>query len=296
MDKITAIFTGDIHIQSVSPISRKDNYLNSLGKKLKWLEGLRKKYDCPILDAGDLLSKWQLNPELEQWCIQHIPNEFHTIIGNHDMPNHNINLFKKGSLSLLNAVGSVKVIQNSMGSLGWEAYSKHYGGISSDVVDKTKRNILITHEMICQNKQSHDHFAYSTAKNLLKKHKNFDLILSGHNHESFEHEYEGRKLINIGSLMRRDVAQKGYKPRVVLWSAKTNETKWINVPLEDENIISSEHLDKIRLKKTGIESYVDSLKDLEHLGLSFEKNVESFFIANNTREEVKNKIREFFDK
>lgn len=288
MKQPSAILTSDIHIQSKNPVCRKDDYLEALGYKLKWVSNLQRQYNCPILDAGDLLNSWKIDPELEQWCIKNIPKEFRTIIGNHDMPSHNISLFRKGSLSLLNTVRSIQLLSNGVEFKGFNVTGLHYGQ-ELEYTPTGNVNVLVSHEMVCKEKQKHDHFTYSTAKTLLKKYSKFNLVVTGHSHESFEVEYQGRKLVNVGSLMRRDINQKDYQPRVALWYAEDNRIEWIDVPITDF-VISTKHKDVIKLRDERIDSFVDKLKDSENIGISFEDNLEKHFEINNTDEVYKKKI------
>lgn len=283
-----AIITSDIHVQANSPVARTDNYLEALAKKLRWLKRLQRKYNnCPILDAGDLLSNWKIDPELEQWCMDYIPKNFYTTVGNHDMPNHNMKLFKKSSLSLLNKTGTIKVLKGTMDickALNFSVLSVPYG---LEISEYLSSRILITHQMVCEEKQHHrDHYTYSTGKALLKKHPQFDLIISGHNHESFVIEYKGRLLVNPGSLMRRDASQIDYQPRVFLWYSDTNTVKSINVPIT-ERVITTEHLEKAKERDDRIEAFTKRLDSDIGSDLDFETNMEYYLIKNKISGKLK---------
>ncbi len=287
MSKI--IMSADIHISSNTPVARTDNYLEALGKKLLWLEELRNKHNAIILDAGDLLDKFEIGSEMLNWCFKYIPKSMWTVRGNHESRNHNHNLYHKTSLSVLENAGTIELLDRRMIN-DFYVCGKDYGtdDVSGSLL-KGGLNILVTHEMVCEEKQSHDHFQYSTAKALLKKYPQFQVILSGHNHRSFKVDYEGRSLINVGSLMRRDITQKDYQPRVMLYDTEDNSFEWIDVPITD-NVISTKHKDIIKLRDERIDSFVDKLKDSENIGISFEDNLEKHFEINNTDEVYKKKI------
>ena len=84
--KPTAILTGDIHLRDDQPVCRTDEYFAAQHRKIKWLRELQEKHDCPVFDAGDLFSRSKPSHFLLQWAIQELPERFHTIPGNHDLP------------------------------------------------------------------------------------------------------------------------------------------------------------------------------------------------------------------
>jgi len=294
MSKI--IITSDIHVQQNNPVARTDNYLEALGKKLGWLDDLHFKLKAPIVDAGDLLNSWKLDPEMEQWCVDHLP-EVHTVIGNHDMKNHNINLWKKGSLSLLHKVGQIRVINNYLDDIavGVRVHAWHYGQEIPDfIISPDKTNVLVIHTMVCQKKQNHNHFTYEQGRTLLRNNPYMDLIISGHNHESFQCELNGRLLLNPGSLMRRDATQKNYQPRVFVWNSASNEIEAIDVPCEP-NVISDAHLVTEKERNEKLEAFVESLALIKGKGLNYKNNLELYIEANAFSKEFVNLIWQFVD-
>ena len=56
---------------------------------------LQQKYDCPVYHAGDLFDYWKPSPALLAKTMEHLPKDFYTAYGNHDLPQHNIELAYK---------------------------------------------------------------------------------------------------------------------------------------------------------------------------------------------------------
>ena len=145
--------------------------------------------------------------------------------------------------------------------------------------------VLVWHHMTYQKKP----FPGATdgfAAGILRKYPDYDLICCGDNHQSFVEEYEGRLLVNPGSMMRMDADQADFKPSVYLWFAEDNTVKRIYLPIQ-ENVISREHIDIKEQRDARIDAFVSKLNGEYVAEMSFEDNLESFFKVNSIREPVK---------
>src|SRR5574340_1557557 len=108
--KPDAIFTADIHLREDVPSCRLDDFWETQARKIKWLCNLQKKHDCPIVDAGDLFPKWRASNYLARWSILNLPEEMITLWGNHNIPYHNMELYEKSILGVLDADDTVRVL------------------------------------------------------------------------------------------------------------------------------------------------------------------------------------------
>jgi len=104
-----AILTADWHLREDTPTCRTDDFWEAQWNKVDQICQLQVKYnDCPILHAGDLFDHWKPSPFLLSTALLYLPEigrEFWTIYGNHDLPNHSIELAKKtGMMTLVNAL------------------------------------------------------------------------------------------------------------------------------------------------------------------------------------------------
>jgi predicted phosphodiesterase len=82
-----------------------------------------------------------------------------------------------------------------------------------------------------------------SSKTLLRKAKQFDLIITGHNHDSFVIKVGGRLLVNPGSIMRSTTKQINHKPRVYLWYDEDNHVEPVFLPIE-KNVLSTEVIEE----------------------------------------------------
>ena len=94
-----AILTADWHIRPDTPVCRTDDFFLAMSNKLDFILNLSKENDCPILLAGDI-GKRPLNNGWPTWLIQWAIEKFKgsniiAIPGQHDLPGHRIDLFKK---------------------------------------------------------------------------------------------------------------------------------------------------------------------------------------------------------
>ena len=299
MKKVDAILSADIHAREDKPVSRTDSYWEAQAKKLKWLSDLQKKHGCPILDAGDPLNTHRVSPFLEQYLIKNIPNEFITVMGNPGIhnPHYSKEAYEKSSIAVLEASGAIRVLKNDsfFKSDNLEVTGITWGTNLVKWLSESDRigNILLFHTMCYQGRPPYPGADKEggTALSLLKKYPDFDLIVTGHNHQSFVQEHKGRILVNPGSMMRMTADQDEHRPCVYLWYAESNTVEPVYYPIE-KGVISREHLDKVQERDERMEAFVEQLRTDTELGLSFEGNMEKFLAANEVDAQVKNLIGE----
>jgi len=270
-----AILTSDWHLREDVPTCRKDNFEEAMWRKVDFISDLQRRYDCPVLHAGDLFHHWKPSPYLLSKTIEHLPKKFYTVLGQHDIPRHNLELaYKSGVYTLVSAEKVVLL----------EGY--HFGqnptGVSMSI---NGRSILVWHHLTYQS-PPFPGASGGMAGGLLRKFKSFDLILTGDNHISFVEEFQGRLLVNPGSLMRQTADQMEHKPRVYLWFGKENKVQPVFIPIE-EGVISREHIEEVEKRNERIEAFISRLDSDWQAEMSFEDNLRIFFEANKVHERVK---------
>jgi predicted phosphodiesterase len=208
--------------------------------------------------------------------MQHLPNEIYVIYGQHDLPQHSLELSHKSSIDTLVEAGKVKILPEC-----------HYGqepNKGSLLFPVSEKKILVWHHMT----YTAPPFPGATGGNaidILKKYS-YDLLVTGDNHQSFSVEYQGRLLVNPGSLTRQTADQIDFQPRVVLWYAETNTIEWVNIPIQ-KDVITREHIEVKEKHDERISAFISRLNDDWQVELSFEENLKRFFDANQVRESVK---------
>ena len=273
----TALFCSDLHLREDTPTCWIGDFQAEQWKALQYIKDLQERFNIPVFIAGDIFHIWKSSPWLLSMTMNHFPKQAFCIAGQHDLPQHNLQLINKSGLYTLAKAGYVTILNECHweqdpieGSYYFEEYDCH---------------LLVWHKLVYQQKPFPGAEG-GMAAGLLRKWKQFPTILCGDNHCSFSEEYQGRLLVNPGSLTRQTADQIDFKPAVYLWFAEDNTVQRIYLPIV-EGVISREHLDIKEQRNERIDAFVSKLNDEYQAEMSFEENLESFFNINNVREPIK---------
>lgn len=299
--KASAILCADIHMRSTTPACRTDDFLAAQANKWNHILGTSNSYDnIPILVAGDLGQNSQWPDWLERWFIYNATRfntgQIYLVPGQHDLPNHRLELWEKSAIGVLEASKAINVIREGYVELdGFVIYGCPYG---EDIPKPThtlapqQRLICMAHMMVIEDRKLWPDQSAPTGLKILKNNPSYDLILTGDNHNSFIASDGRRVLVNPGSMTRHKADQIDHRPRVYLWYAEDNTVEPLFLPIE-EGVVSRVHIDKKETRDERIETFVTHLKDDYEIGLDFEENVEEFFRSNRTRKTIKDRTWEF---
>lgn len=296
-NKANAILTADWHLRSDVPVCRTDDFFKEMEGKIDFILALAKEHGCPILVAGDLGDKPQWRNWLLEWAINKFKGyEIICIPGQHDLPNHRLDLSEKSGVGVLHAAEAAVLLGPRNLQSDWEfdgfwldafPYGENIHHVKP--LNKSKPQMAMTHEMIIENRPLFPDQEAPKAHQILKKFPEYDLILSGDNHNPFTAEHQGRKLVNPGSLMRSKADQEGHRPRVYLWHVKANEVEKVYLPIKS-NVISRAHVEIAQNRENRNEAFIRRVNDMEDIELSFEKNLENYFEKYRTEKPIKNKV------
>lgn len=282
------ILTSDWHLREDTPICWKGNFLDEQTQSIGFVGGLQSKYNCPVVHAGDLFHHWKPSPWLLSYAIDYLPLDFYTIYGQHDLPQHNWELREKCGIFCLERAGSVKVLNGC--HYGQEPNPLHsmleIGNGEYQVLNTIQPNILVWHHLTYKGNPPFPGAAGGQASVMLRKYPQFDLIVTGDNHQSFTANYGKQLLVNPGSLTRQKADQIDFEPRVYLWYAEDNTVEPVYLPIA-KGVISREHIDRVEKRDERIDAFISKLDDEYEVGVSFEENLEEFFQVNNTEEDIK---------
>jgi len=292
-----AILTTDWHIRPDQPIARIDDFWSALSGKILFIIDRARTYKCPILLAGDLGHRpgprnWPF--WLLYWCMTTLSQaEIIAIAGQHDLPDHQLDLLNESGMGVLSKADVINVAMNpALIKNTFGIFPFHFGEGLGKVGTSGGPCVAITHQMIIQNRELWPGQKAPKGHEILKKYPQYNLILSGDNHHAFTAEYEGRWLVNPGSLMRAHADQVDHKPRVYLWWADTNEIEKVYIPIQ-QDVLSREHIEKKNHRENRFQSFVKQTEktwNKGELSLSFKNNMEIYFSKNRLRKPVKAKI------
>lgn len=279
--KPSAILTSDWHLREDTPICRTDDFWKAQWKKVDEISQMQKAFDIPVIHAGDMFHHWKPSPYLLTTTMMHLPDQFYTIYGQHDLPQHNLELAQKSGIAVLQAAGVISIFHEC--SWGQEPNKPSIIFSANKTSDK-QRCMLVWHHLTYQTKP----FPGATggmARGILKKYPQFDVIVTGDNHKTFVEEYEGRILVNPGSLTRQTADQIHHRPSVFLYYAETNTVEQVLL-LYDDDVISREHIEVSEERDERIEAFISKLDTDWEAEMSFEQNLQLFAKRNKVKEQI----------
>ena len=277
------IITADIHAQEQTPIARTDNYISTLIAKIKYINNYMRNNKIKYwLDSGDLFTKWKSSPKLESLLYNNLPDNFITVAGNHDLPYHNIESYSESSLNLLETTNKIKVLKN--GEIININGVKITGFSYSQEIQNNNADICISHLMVVDNVNDEKKLSALHGIKFLKKY-DFEYTITGHNHKQFilTTKRGNRTLINPGSLMRRDITQKNYKPAFFILDFDNKELVKHFLPIND--IIDDTHTKN--KKTTDYNAFIEGLQTDGKQVNTFNENLEIYFRKHNIKNNIK---------
>ena len=283
-----AILMADIHLREDKPVCRSDNFWETQWIKLGFVKRLQEEYQCEVVNAGDLYNHWKPSPRLITETMKYLPKEFSTIYGQHDLPQHSLELASKCGVNTLVESGHLRLLPGGR-HWGQEPDYKDVYHIPLPKGTGNWREILVWHYMTYKDSRPFPQHTGPSARRLLKKYPEYDLILTGDNHIPFVQEYEGRLLVNPGSMMRTTAKQIDHRPRVYLYYAESNTVKPVYLPIE-KDVISREHIEVKEQRDERIDAFISKLDGDWEAAMSFEDNLKVFFKANKISENIQSII------
>lgn len=293
------ILCADFHLREDQPTCRTDDFWKAQWHKIDFIKQVQIKYNCPVIHAGDLFHHWKPSPYLLSETIQHLSNDFWTVYGQHDLPQHSLELAYKCGINTLKSAGLIEILPECH----WgEIPKKHSFIIPHSIYSIKSRkdingySILVWHIMTYQGKKPWPDCVDLVATKLLRKYPKYDLIVTGDNHQSFVEEYEGRLLVNPGSITRQTAAQSDHKPCVYLWYAEDYRVEPVYLPIKND-VVSREHIKYKEQRDKRIDAFISRLdKEFKIISKddigSFEVNLEQFQQTNQIPKSVMDIVME----
>jgi DNA repair exonuclease SbcCD nuclease subunit len=275
-----------------------DDFVETQFQKLEFHYQKAEEYDVPIVFAGDLGK----TPSWPNWLIKKYIDLFlkyekrikrvYLVPGQHDLPNHNLQLWEYGAIGILHSVCCLDVVLSPIiTETDFALYPFPYGAKLQNLEGPLsgKPSLAVLHKMIINDPLFPGQQALD-AVSLVKQMSGYDLILAGDNHQAFTIE---NKFINAGSMARTKSDQINHKPRIYLWGIDDGEffVDEIFIPIS-EGVITRAHLDEAE-ERGNIRLEELKNRDMSYESkLDFVSNLESYFFANDADQEVRQLIFE----
>lgn len=222
-----------MHLMSRTPVGRTDDFESTQMKKVRFIFDYADKKCCDILQAGDFFDKprgYNLLYWISLLLEQYKEVSLYSVAGQHDMY---LRTDAASNLRLLWALDGVTRLKKVELSKKVTVYGVDYGG-EVPTPDTTGFNILVIHAPITvpRSEEYLNHIEYSNAKQFLKKHKKYDLILCGDIHKKFVLQLGDRRILNSGPLLRTTTAEHimNHKPGFYVLDTVANKVKWVEIP------------------------------------------------------------------
>jgi len=294
-----AILMSDPHVRHDTPACRLDNYMEAQESKWRQIFAVSEKYDIiPILCAGDLGHRAYWPNPLLTWFMglligqpwEDIVPPLATVLGQHDLPYHQPGKYGEGGVRILEQAGLITVLKEDDTSqlIPGTFISGAWWG-QSPAQSEVDSAVLVMHKMVIDSPLWPGQEA-PQARTILRKHPGFKLILTGDNHKPFVEEFDGRLLVNPGSLMRMTADQIDHRPRVYLWREKDNELEEVFLDVV-AGVVSRDHIQEVtETSDARMEAFVERFGASRDVGLSFQDNLQAFFDANSVPQAVQDKV------
>lgn len=289
------ICAADIHIRKTRPRARKDDFFGAMGRKLRFILELAKK-SPPLVIAGDFFELAKPGEELLAWVIG-LLNGYGVkpvvIPGQHDLPGHSLHRLYESGVGVLAEAGAIDLLvppaDDSVYWHGLAIYGCPYGREPIAPDNGGEPKILLWHHMVIQQplwpgqKADKGHL-------ILKKYPQFDIIVTGDNHQSFAVASQppgNRWLINPGSMMRTRSDQIDHRPCVYEWNDGVVKQHFLPV---EEDVWDLEEIEQEKGKEARHNAFVERLDTTAEVGVLFEDNLEAHLEANQVRQPVRDRV------
>lgn len=279
-----AIIMGDSHVTGQNPISRKDFYPDTIIRKFEEVISLAGNLQADmILSVGDIFhtpdpsntTKGKLGA-----VLQTKPCPFYTLAGNHDLFGGNFSTYERTGVGLLQKLNALSILHDDKplffkkGKLRVQLTGQNYHfniDHRNPEMDYCRRKAEgMTHSI-------HMAHGYLTDKKLIFPHTMIDRIrentdadvtLTGHLHNPFRKEYDGKIFANPGGLGRMTSSTgdmrmpKVFILRITQEGVLTLEDYFLKTALAAEEVLDRSHLQTDETHYYKMAAFMDSLSEL----------------------------------
>ena len=289
-DEVLAMCAADLHLSSKKPSCRsgEEDWFGAMARPLRELKKIQRRYDCPVLLAGDVFHKHDPNPELVNWAIRELPDRTIAIPGNHELSNHRLEDIKKSAFWTLVEAGKIQYSTEPMTIPGKVALIIHPFPFGVSV-----QSLSNPHDLGLEIALVHD-YVYSPSKGesypnvapscrsdkFIENCQGYDLVITGDNHIPFEYE----NLFNCGAFIRRRADERKHRPSVGIIHADGHVHRYFLDISKDQ--FNEDEEEKDLFEGLDISEF---LKEMDHL---VDKGLDFFDAANRLAQGLRPAVKE----
>lgn len=296
----------DLHLRDDTPVCRMDDYRLAQVEKFGFLCRWADKLKVPIVIAGDVFNHWKPSHELVAMVIALSKNlKVIAVPGQHDLPQHNLDLLHKSGLGVLREAGWEVLTDGEVFTIGvavkerisMKSEERKMVGrfmvrgyaFGEEPPKNMEADVLLWHKMTYVGKAPFPGCNAPCCSALAKQFPKVKLIITGDNHQSFVYQHpNGPTILNPGSMTRMDTTQVNFRPRFYAVDDRL-EYNPIYFSIK-QGVISNTHLEKEKERNEKLEAFVNRISDDMEVGLSFSENMTRFFDTDRTAKPVREMI------
>lgn len=246
-------FFTDIHVTGRAPERRKDDYIDTIIKKLNFIAENTNDVDFYIC-GGDIFH--MADPATSSVrevaaAFKKFNKPIYTAVGSHDLVGYQFSTIKRSAIGVLDAAGLIKIVPDKIVIDDVVFYFSHH----SYQGDKHPESYLLGVDLDYKNSVHVIHGSFYTKKIFDSVHSldsypnlgSMDLVLCGHIHHPFTNSIDGTRFYNPGSLTRTAVDQT-HQIKAAIITHKKNilpmhafEIKDLMIPYEVDVFLNNAH-------------------------------------------------------
>lgn len=280
----SVILTGDWHLRDDTPRCRTDHFQQTQWEKVDYVSRLAKSlHNCPVLHSGDLFHKWKTSPWLLSMAMKHLPDNFYSLYGNHDLPYHGLDHAEKGGVFTLNLSERVKLLKGC-----------HWNDTpcKDHLFQIGDKKILVWHIGVYKEDIPWLGCDFSSSRNIVNKAVQLgaDLVLTGHYHFSFIDNRYGIPLVNPGSLTRQSVDLHNLSPKVFIYFVDKGIVEEHQIPYNKENV-SRDYIDETNENRERLEAFMERLDSDFESSVNFKHTLDAIMSESNVTKDIKEIVK-----
>ena len=292
-------FFADEHFRSTVPVARTDEYLENQHKLILWLGELSKTHT--IITSGDTVhhARERAKPlDFANYLIKYLPHRY-GVLGNHDLLYHNRELLDSTTMGNLINAGKFTVIPPEGVSLEENlflyGYSygdeiKHLKPLNPLMAKKLQTHIAVYHGYVSM--EENPMIDGKVAKDILKEFPEYDIILTGDNHQGFIVIDDGRVLINPGSIKKDNADQMEHTPTYYTYDTVSRKIDYFAIP-DFGTVLVRDYLEKEEIRNKRLDALGEKFEQVKEITLDFEENLNMFCEHNNVNPDVHARVLEW---
>lgn len=325
MEKKNGILvTADLHLRDDIPTCRTDDFIHEQWRKMDFIAELVKTKNLYWVDCGDLFHStkpsYALISRLMSWFRSRDVRIEMAILGNHDMPGHNMKSLDNSAWSVIFQAGFIKTwmhncIQYELQLATGPVYLTGLNYTESiDVLNNWSPDslygynteapaALLYHDMVFKNERGRIADVPGMVAEELYDKSPFHTIFTGHNHTHFIWQPDDKDTIqidyknahgvfNAGSLTRQTADQMAHTPCVFMWDGKCRPVPQCLPYTPAERCMTRKHLDTANEREEKLEAFIETVQNNVESTLNFLQTVQKVLYATKASKAVRQKVAE----